>query len=630
MKLATIDFETYYDQDYSLSKMTTEAYIRDARFEIIGMGLKWDDEPACWYPAHDLQDIFWLAFRKMDWSNIAILCHNTFFDGAILSWKFGIKPRLWLDTLAMARPYHRSNVGGSLKALADHYQLGTKGTEVVLAKGVHLSEFTPEGLDAYGRYCCTDVELTSALFKQLKTLIPPTEIRVIDQNVRMYTEPRLELDPRGLQLHIENEKTRQELLVQSCELHVNQLRSSEQFAEYLAALGVVAPKKISPTTKKLTYAFAKTDPQFLELLEHEDERVRTAVAARIGVRSSIELTRAESLLGVSGRGLLPIMLNYYGAHTGRDSGGDNLNLQNLPRNGSIRRCILAPAGYRILSADLSQIEARITAWLAGQNDLIKDFADKSDPERDVYTKYASAIYQRDITKKDKVERFVGKTCILGLGYGMSHVKLRRTLALGVGGLKVELTEGQASEIVQIYRYKYKRINNLWAMFSRALVAMYQKRSVLINEGGLAIRVDENGIHLPNDMRIIYDNLVFVNEYAAYSNSPRQTAAYAKALLLDVNPYLAATTSLTQIHGSKAVENTVQALANIILKNASLKIGERYPVVFRVHDEVVCLIPQGEELCATEYVNEAMTTPLPWATTLPLECEVGIADNYGDV
>lgn len=626
MKFITLDFETYYDQDYSLSKMTTEAYIRDPRFEIIGMSWKWEDSPASW-KVYDPKDIFWLSFGKLDWSDTAILCHHTAFDGAILSWHFGVKPRLWLDTLSMARPIHRANVGLSLRALAKHYGLGEKGDEVIAAKGVRRAMFYQNDLDSYGRYCCNDVELTFGLFNKLKLLIPAQEIRIIDQNIRMFTEPKLDLDPKGLQLHLESEIKRKEELLKQTQASIDDIRSNVKLATYLQSLGVNPPKKTSRVTQLTTWAFAKTDKAFLNLLEHEDERVRTVVAARLGVRSSIEQTRTESLLGVSGRGKLPIMLHYYGGHTGRDSGGDNLNLQNLPRNGAIRRCILAPPGFRVLSADLSQIEARITAWLAGEWELVNAFADKSDPLRDVYTKFASDVYGRDITKEDRIERFVGKTCILGLGFGMSHIKLQQTLATGAGGIKVDLTDSAAFTFVNAYRTKYPRIPKLWTIFSTLLGTILNKREAVITPGGLPIRVTEEGIWLPNGMCLRYELLTQTKYGMAYSQASSQTAKYA-ANLLKGHPDPAE--HFISIHGAKAVENDVQALANIITKEASLRIGERYPVVFRVHDEVVCLIPNEEELDATEFVNECMTTPPDWAKTLPLECEIGIADNYGDV
>ena len=410
MDIVTIDFETYYDKDYSLSKMTTEAYIRDPRFQIIGVGIKVNDHEVDTYCGSDP-----IKFVKsLDYSKRAILCHNTAFDGAILSWLCGVKPKLWLDTLSMARPEFRTTVGGSLKALAQHFRLGAKGTEVVNALGKRREDFTEEELAAYMAYCANDVDLTYKLFHKLKVGFPPSEIRVIDQTIRMYTEPRIVLNKDRLRQHLSSVKeTKQKLIdalgkVDGVDIK-SILMSNAKFAAILNRLGVTPPTKISPRTGKETYAFAKTDKGMTDLLEHPDARVSALAAARMGVKSTIEETRTEALLAVADRGSLPILLNYYGAHTGRFSGGDGLNLQNLPaRKGkAIRQALQAPDGEVILGCDLSQIEARMLAWVAGQEDLVESFA----AGRDVYCEFASEVYGRQITPEDKTERFVGKTCL---------------------------------------------------------------------------------------------------------------------------------------------------------------------------------------------------------------------------
>ena len=412
MDIVTIDFETYYDQKFSLSKLTTEAYIRDPQFEIIGVGIKVNDYPTDWYAGDNVGKFL----KSLDYSKRAILCHNTAFDGAILAWHFGINPRLWLDTLSMARPLHNLTVGGSLAALTTHYGLGKKGDEVVQALGKHKADFTAEELAKYGQYCINDVELTHALFNKLKVGFPSSELLVIDQTLRMYTEPVIELDVPLLEKHLEEVRTRKRMLLTdlgltgvSEEALTKMLMSNEIFAKYLKNLGIDPPTKISARTGKEAWAFAKTDKGMTDLLEHPDERVQAVVTARLGTKSTIEETRTESLIGVAGRGRLPIMLNYYGAHTGRFSGGDKLNLQNLPSRGNttIRRALKAPEGQLLVSCDSSQIEARTVAWVAGQVDLVQAFRDK----RDVYSEFATEVYGRAITKDDKIERFVGKTCI---------------------------------------------------------------------------------------------------------------------------------------------------------------------------------------------------------------------------
>jgi DNA polymerase I-like protein with 3'-5' exonuclease and polymerase domains len=406
MDIVTIDFETYYDREYSLSKMTTEAYVRDPRFEVIGLSIKVNNYPTDWYSGSNPGAFL----RQLKYDDRAILSHNSAFDAAILSWHFGIKPKLWLDTLSMARGLgHAATTGLSLKALAAYYHLGQKGDEVHNALGKRRADFTPDEMARYGAYCTQDTDLTYALFRKLAKGFPPSEIQLIDLIIRMYTEPTIELDQGVLREHLTGVVARKEAILAKFDSPDARatLMSNPKFAEYLLSCGIVPPTKISKTTGKATFAFSKTDKEFLDLLEHPDERISAAVAARLGTKSTIEETRTYSLLEVSKRGRLPILLNYYGAHTGRLSGGGGLNLQNLPRGGAIRRALVAPKGKTLVVSDSAQIEARVVAWLAGQHDLVQSFSQK----RDVYCEFASEVYGRPITKADKVERFLGKTCL---------------------------------------------------------------------------------------------------------------------------------------------------------------------------------------------------------------------------
>lgn len=625
MDIVTIDFETYYDKDYSLSKMTTEAYIRDQRFEIIGVGVKVNNYPTDWYSGDNPGKFL----KSLDYSNKAILCHNTAFDGAILSWHFGIRPRLWLDTLSMARPFHQLTVGGSLKALAQYYGLGVKGEEVVAAIGKRRKDFTPEELARYGQYCINDVNLTKALFDKLKVGFPVTELMVIDQTLRMYTEPVIELDVPLLERHLEEVRTRKRTLISDLghgkggeQAVQDMLMSNVKFAEYLKRLGVEPPTKISAKTGKESWAFAKTDKGMTDLLEHPDERVQAAVAARLGVKSTIEETRTENLIGVAKRGRLPIMLNYYGAHTGRFSGGDKLNLQNLPSRGNttIRRALKAPKGHVLISCDSSQIEARTVAWVAGQTDLVEAFAQK----RDIYSEFATVVYGRKITKADKVERFVGKTCILGLGYGMGAAKLQRTLEIGQGGINVVLDLNEAERIVRIYRAKNFRIAQFWQKCGHALTAMTQGGSGNLHD---VLPFDSTGITLPSGFKIQYPALRSTANGFMYISDAR---TYQKALKdRMLHGVLPEDTVWTKVYGGKVTENIVQALAAIVIREQMVEAGKHFKVAFQVHDEIIICVPEAEAETAQAKLEEIMSTPPKWAPDLPVACESGVAANYGD-
>ena len=158
----TLDFETYYAKDFSLTKLSTEEYIRDARFEVIGVGLQIDEDTPVWLSGTHAEMRNQLT--KYEWSKASLLCHNTMFDGAILKWIFGITPKQYLDTLCMARAVIGVDSGGSLASLSTRFGLGEKGTEVLDAIGKHRADFTPEQLEQYGKYCMNDVSLTHKLW----------------------------------------------------------------------------------------------------------------------------------------------------------------------------------------------------------------------------------------------------------------------------------------------------------------------------------------------------------------------------------------------------------------------------------------------------------------------------------
>jgi hypothetical protein len=624
MDIVTIDFETYYDKDYSLSKITTEAYIRNPQFEVIGVGVKVNNYPTDWYSGDNVGKFL----NSLDYRDKAILCHHTAFDGAILSWHFGIKPKLWLDTLSIARPLHNMTVGGSLKALANYYGLGQKGNEVLNAVGKRREDFTPEELARYGEYCKNDVELTYQLFKKLSKGFPVSELMVIDQTLRMYTEPVIELDTDVLLTHLNQVKLGKKKLLDDMgltgiadETLTKTLMSNQIFAKYLQNLGVTPPTKTSLRTGKEAYAFSKTDKEFTDLLEHPDERVQVAVAARLGVKSTIEETRTESLLGVAKRGRLPIMLNYYGAHTGRFSGGDKLNLQNLPARGnnSIRRALRAPAGHKIIACDSAQIEARMVAYIAGQEDLVEAFAQG----RDVYSEFASEVYGRRITKEDKVERFVGKTCILGLGYGMGAEKFRRTLEIGQGGISVKLELHEADRIVRLYRQKNFKVTQLWNLCGNALNGIVTGGSGQITP---LISYDNEGIVLPNKLRIRYPALRVDGGQFLYIADARE---FKKAVEARVMTGVVKEINWTKIYGGKVTENLIQALARIVIAEQMAAIGQHYHVAFQVHDEIIITAPDAEAADAEKLLVEIMSTPPVWAKGLPVACESGVADTYGD-
>jgi len=605
MNIITIDFETYYSSDYGLKKYTTEEYIRNPQFEVIGVAVQVNDGEPKWFTGDSLSTYAFL--QNYDWSNSLALAHNAMFDGFILSNHFGINPKGWLDTLSMGRALHGTEVGGSLAVLSSHYGLGVKGTEVVNAIGLRREAFPADQLARYGDYCKNDVTLTWKLFNAMSGEFPPTELRLIDLTIKMFTEPVLRLDRVVLEEHLWQVKKQKESILGHYDKDV--LMSNQKFAELLRNYGVKPPMKKSPATGKQTYAFSKTDEEFKTLLEHENSNVQALVAARLGTKSTIEETRTERFLGIASRGALPVPLRYYAAHTGRWGGDDKVNLQNLPRISTLKYAIIPPEGYVILDSDSSQIEARTLAWLAGQNDLVQAFEDGED----VYKIMASAIYVKPEAEITKDERFVGKTTILGAGYGMGAAKFQAQLK----NFGVEVTLDEAKRIIDTYRTTYPQIVALWGAAGTALKAILQKQQTSLGRGGLLSVQGENGIILPNGLRLKYPNLRLSVDAESYKTEIVYDTKKGKATIPN------------RIYGGKVIENVCQALARIIIGEQMLMIAKKYRVVMTVHDAIAIVVPKAEAEAAKEYVELCMRLRPQWALELPLNCEAGYGTSYGD-
>ena len=607
MDLITLDFETFYDKDFSLTKLTTEEYIRDSRFEVVGVSVKVNNGDTEW--ASGTHEELKGYFDEFDWANSMVLAHNTMFDGAILSWLFDIHPRVWADTLCIGRAVHGVEVGGSLKALAERYAVGEKGTEIVNALGKRREDFTDDELDRYGDYCINDVELTYKLFNIMARGFPKQELKIIDCTLRMFIEPMLKLDRDLLEDHLYDIKARKDkLLVDAGVADKKELMSNDKFAELLRSKGVTPPTKISSTTGKEAYAFAKTDEAFKSLGAHENPEVQALVAARLGNKSTLEETRTQRFIDIAGRGTLPVPVRYYAAHTGRWGGDDKINLQNLPSRGPdgkmLKRSITAPDGYTLVDCDSSQIEARVLAWFAGQDDLTEAFRNKED----VYVKMAARIYDIPEDQVSKQQRFVGKTTILGAGYGMGAVKFQAQLK--TFGTDIELDE--ARRIINIYRDTNWRISHVWREAQNMLTHLARGDTVQFGkEGVVEVLGDRSAIRLPSKLLMRYDDL--------HGEQNEQGVEYTYRTRR----------GRTKIYGGKAIENVCQGIARCIIGEQMLLIAKKYRAVLTVHDSVIGCVPTDEAEEAQKYIERCMRYVPKWAEGLPLECESGIAVAYGD-
>jgi len=346
---------------------------------------------------------------------------------------------------------------------------------------------------------------------------------------------------------------------------------------------------------------AKSDEEFKALESHPDERVQQLVAARLGNKSTLEETRTQRFIDIHNRGLLPVPVRYYAAHTGRWGGDDKINLQNLPSRGvngkKLKQSILAPEGCTLIDADSAQIEARVLAWLAGQDDLTQAFRDGED----VYKKMASRIYgvkEEDVTKD---QRFVGKTTILGAGYGMGAQKFQNQLQ--TFGFDMDLDE--ARRVIKIYREANYNINKLWrdAQLYLQHASAFGLKDVL--------KIEDGTIILPSGLKLRYEDLQF-------DQTDRGFEFHYKVRR-----------GRNRIYGGKVIENVCQAIARCIIGEQMLKIAQKHRVVLTVHDSVVCCVKDEDVVEAQEYIEECMRWTPDWAKGLPINCESGTGKSYGD-
>jgi DNA polymerase family A len=629
-EIVTIDFETFYSKDFTLSGKTinTSEYIRDDRFHAHGISIKRGNRKTHWYTGKNIA----LALAEIDWSKSAMLAHNTPFDGFICSHHFKILPAFYLDTLSMARAAHSHHMRHDLNTIAIAHGLAGKTKRAALADTKGKLALTPTESRALGAYCIDDTEDTYKIFWKLIDSIPDDELRLIDLTVRMFCDPVLDVDIPRVRAELEKEIGGKQAALLNSGADVVDLMSNDKFAALLAAAGAKLPMKISPSTGKMTYAFAKSDLDFQALGQSNNPKIAALCAARLKVKSTIGETRAVRFLEAGKDGMkLPVMLNYSGAHTHRWSGGNKLNLQNLVRGGELRKSILAPPGHVIVVADSAQIEARVLAWLAGQKDLLDAFKNSADP----YSAFASLVFGYPVDRKkastnaagqylneagqvvaDKkdaffpqvMEGFVGKVCVLGLGYGMGWAKFQNTLSSGAMGMKVELSDERCLAAVNLYRSRNYAIKNFWAKMDEVILAM------ITGQNGTLVTYGKGYIQLPNGL--------FLQYYGLHG----EVEARRDQLVVREATYLTRM-GRSKIYGGLAVENLVQALSRVIIGEQILKVSEKYRVVTTTHDEIVAICKKKDADKCLKDMLQIMSTPPKWAPDLPLAAEGGYDVNY---
>jgi DNA polymerase len=594
--LVTLDFETYYDKNLSLTKMTTMEYVSHDLFKVWGVGIKINHDATEWYGEDDCEE----ALRSLYWDDITLVCHNTPFDAYILTQYYGLIPKYYVDTAAMSRGLYPGQSARlkdvSIRCFPDDETM-RKGEELANAKGVY--DLDPELEESIAGYCIQDVDLTYAIYRQWLDKMPLNELNLIDLTCRMFCEPKLKIDRERLAKYHEQEFKNAETTIAAAGVDRKVLSSNQQFAEYIYEIGLVPPTKVSLTTGKDIPALGKNDKAFTQL-QNMYPQFKHVWDARIATKSRLTETRAKRFLEAAWKDdWLPVPLRYYAAHTGRFGGTDKLNMQNLPRGGELRKCIVAPDDHLLFVADLSNIEARMLAWLAGESELVEQFRNGDD----IYSNFASKIYERPINKKDDpIERFVGKTAILGLGYGMGAQKFKDTLEAGAMGPPVHFTLEKAKQIVNTYRSTYSGIQRLW----RKLEDLLKQTMHSDNWGNTygPLTVCNNTLQLPNGLGLRYHNLRSTSQGLMYDSRKTEYT-----------------------YGGRITENVIQALARIVITDSMLRLDKTHDVALTVHDEIIITGTNINPDATMEKIITDMCIPPPWASDLPLDAEGGYAREY---
>jgi DNA polymerase len=651
-RIISIDFETRWDsKDYTLSKLTTEEYIRDRRFKAFGVCVHeyGTDTPIEWVGGAGLREYF----SGIDWGRTAVLAHNAQFDVSIMEWVYDAHPAFIFDTLSMARALRGVEVGNSLAKLAADFGLPAKGTAVHNTNG--SVELRADVEAELAEYCKHDVYLCEQIFTRLMQGYPKSELRLIDMTLKMYTRPVLELDSKMLIQALTEEGEKREGLLQKLGIQETELASNPKFADILKSLGVTAPTKVSKTTGKQTLALAKNDALFQALLNGEREDVALLCEARLRVKSTTERTRAQRFLDISQRGTLPVPLSYYGAKSGRWTAakGSAINMQNLKRGTKerpsfLREAIMAPEGHSLVVGDLSQIEPRVLAWLADYQDMLDIFKAGGDP----YAAFGAQMFNIPGLSKDSHPdlRQSAKSALLGCGYGLGWasfasqlltgflgappVRYEKAFAKTLGVTREYIEKFMANDdymekmldiphtctdeellvhcvaskkIIDIYRATAYPVVGFWDMCSSLLVSSLVEGNEFQYK---CLTFKKEEIVLPNGMSLLYPNLRQVTD----KKTKQKNWVYGE--------------DETKLYAGKITNNIVQGVARIVMTDGMLRTAKKYFVAGTVHDEQIVVVPDSEVDDAKTWVLAQMTMEPKYMPGIPLAADGGAHRRYG--
>jgi DNA polymerase III epsilon subunit-like protein len=676
--VVVLDFETYFDDTYKMAGkgegLSTVEYIADSRFEVLGLGMLmvYRDEN---FPDYEEQTHFfageeaaqYLAWPKDKYGpnleRCTVVAQNAKFDVMILAMRYGIRPPFVIDILALARAWN-SRTKNDLGSLSKRFKLPEKG-DTAEFKGLTfrkrfakpkgrkkgpkmpvqvpvITEYQVAALAAYGR---NDVMREWELFTLLlpKLSRPKVELRVMQHTLDMYWRPTLQVDhAKGEELKAAMaaeidaavakveypglDADSQRTWVKATREEISgDTRFEQLLMMALNDAGDNPARFYKQGKREMILAIAKDDPERAKLETHSSERVRNLMAARAATASwPLHIARVDRIMAQAkaGGGNLPVPLNYHGAHTGRDSGGEKINLQNLGSRGhelvnAVRELIIAPAGQSLVIVDEKAVEAVGLAWIAGEWGLVEKF----NHNEEIYCGFAAKVLGKPVRKPKKtgipeVEEWhkwarnsIGKIGVLGCGYGMGT---NRIFEYANGAIDFKT----ADKIKEVYRAEHPAIVQFWKDIERAFI--YTARYGRPCEMPRGLRFHQLPdcdvvLTLPNGRELHYHKVKLASD------------AYGEKIEVwnDLEHHWG------HVWGGHLTENVVQAFCRDFLMEACLRLEAMgHHTALRVHDELVMVVPDDQAEAVLKVAVAELSRRPEWASDCPLGAEGVIAKRYG--
>lgn len=611
MRILHIDFET--SSKAKIQDTGTYRYCSDPTTEVICVGWAFDDEPV------QVSERLPNEIRRHIREGGLVYAHNASMEEQVLYHIYGIENVNMRCTSAVAS-YHA--LPASLEAVAEHLNLSVqkdKEGAKVLRKHFKtpLDEIPSSDAQVIKAYCKQDVEVEREIHKQLGEL-PARELEIwkLDQEMN---RRGIAVDTKLATIIIDKVETAKALLNDEISLAtcgaVEKPTQAKRIITWLAEQGIETDNLQAGTVQAL-------------LEEIDDELVQQVLLCRqngAGVATG-KYKKALAMAGVDER--VRGNLKYHGATTGRWA-GSGLQIQNLPRGSvsdtdaladlflagkdvdeiagdvfkaaksAVRPMMRAGEGQKLIVVDYASIEARVLAWLAGEDKLVEEFRSGSD----IYCSFASEVFGEVVTKADKKKRMVGKVGILGLGYGMGANKFQATLK---DWADLDVSLDFAQKVVDRYRNAYSGIKHYWYELDCGAVNALLGKSAddsdwYMEKGALCYTLRSGRTIRYQNARLIEGK--YGNPAVKYQRPLGKNMVWADT------------------YGGKICENVVQACARDIMADALVKLDAAgYTLVATVHDEVIIEHDAATADLHLIMVESIMRTNNSWSDGLPLGVE----------